>query len=112
MEEVIPFGYPTMTIRPYKKVYPLGIPSWPCGLTLLFEHLNVPTVKPIVESSVNDGETKTSTPKTHVEKLAAASDNMKHLYASICEFMESLGDDAVSNQLKLYLAYKKVQNMD
>ena len=36
---------------------------------------------------------------------------MRNLYHSICGFIESLGDDIVSNQLKLYLAYKKVQNM-
>ena len=46
-----------------------------------------------------------------MEKLAAVSDNLKSLYYSICDFIESLGDDIVSNQLKLYLAYKKVQNM-
>ena len=35
---------------------------------------------------------------------------MHILYTSICDFIESLGDDIVANQLKLYLAYKKVQN--
>ena len=78
---------------------------------LLLEHLNTPNLNPIIE---NDGEkngTKKSTQKTHMEKLAAISENMKNLYHSICDFIESLGDDIVSNQLKLYLAYKKVQNM-
>ena len=78
---------------------------------ILFEHLNTPTVKPIVESSTGDGDTKNSTQKTHLEKLASASDNIKSLYYSICDFIESLGDDIAPNQLKLYLAYKKVQNM-
>ena len=76
---------------------------------LLLKHLNIPTVKPIVESS--DSDTKINTQKSHVEKLAVASDNMKSLYYSICDFVESLGDDIVSNQLKLYLAYKKVKNL-
>ena len=65
---------------------------------LLLEHLNTPAVKPIVET-------------THVEKLASVSDDLKSLYYAVCDFIESLGDDIVSNQLKLYLAYKKVQNM-
>lgn len=78
---------------------------------LLLEHLNTPTVKPIVESNVNDGDVKNNTQRSHMEKLATVSDNMKSLYHSICDFIESLGDDIVSNQLKLYLAYKKVQNM-
>lgn len=77
----------------------------------MFEHLNVPTVKPVTESAVNDSEPKGNTQKSHIEKLAAATDSMKNLYHSICDFIESLGDDIAPNQLKLYLAYKKVQNM-
>lgn len=78
---------------------------------LLLEHLNTPIVKPIMENAGDENGTKNSTQKTHLEKLAAISENMKNLYHSICDFIESLGDDIVSNQLKLYLAYKKVQNM-
>ena len=36
---------------------------------------------------------------------------MKNLYHSICDFIESLGDDIAQNQLKNYLAYKKAKNM-
>ena len=46
---------------------------------LLLEHLNTPAVKPIVETNVNDGNTKNSTQKTHVEKLAPVSDDLKSL---------------------------------
>ncbi len=49
--------------------------------------------------------------KTHLEKLASASDKLRVLYDSICDYILSLGDDLVPNQLKLYLAYKKVQNV-
>ncbi|MCX4366222.1 MAG: endonuclease NucS [Bacilli bacterium] len=76
---------------------------------LLLEHLNVPIVKPIIEN--NDNDIKNSTQKSYIEKLAVASDTMKNLYYTICDFIESLGDDIISNQLKLYLAYKKVQNI-
>ncbi len=78
---------------------------------LLLEHLNAPNVKPIMENAGAENGTKNSKQKTHLEKLAMISENMKNLYHSICDFIESLGDDIVSNQLKLYLAYKKVQNM-
>ena len=78
---------------------------------ILFEHLNTPTIKPISESVTGDNDAKSYTQKSHVEKLASASDDIKNLYYSICDFIESLGDDIAQNQLKLYLAYKKVQNM-
>ena len=82
---------------------------------ILFEHLNAPNVKSLVENGLLDGAKggaqKSSGEKTHLEKLALASESIKTLYHSICDFIESLGDDIAPNQLKLYLAYKKVQNM-
>lgn len=77
---------------------------------LLFEHLNAPMVKPVAEVNVTS-TTTTYTQKTHLEKLATASNHFKTLYASLCDYIESLGDDLVANQLKYYLAYKKVQNI-
>lgn len=78
---------------------------------ILFEHLNTPIIKPVAENNSVDNETKNTVQKNHLEKLAAVSDEMKLLYHSVCDFIESLGDDIVQNQLKYYLAYKKVQNM-
>ena len=72
---------------------------------LLLEHLNTPIVKPIMENVGDENGTKNSTQKNHMEKLAAISENMKNLYHSICDFIESLGDDIVSNQLKLYVIF-------
>ncbi len=76
---------------------------------ILFEHINVPVAKLITEpeSSVSKG----SSQKSHLEKLSVISNELKNLYASVCNYIESLGDDIVSNQLKHYLAYKKVQNI-
>ena len=76
---------------------------------ILFDHLNVPNVK--ADTQNNDDSKKIYGQKTHLEKLAAAPDNIKELYDEVCEFIESLGDDIAANQLKLYLAYKKVQNI-
>ena len=72
----------------------------------MFEHLNTPVLKPVHQDS-SDEEKKSSGQKTHMEKLSTISKNMKNLYLSICDYIESLGDDIVANQLKLYLAYKK-----
>ncbi|HJF84198.1 MAG TPA: DUF5655 domain-containing protein, partial [Megamonas hypermegale] len=71
---------------------------------------------PVVKSFNTDiaGEKdnkKKSWQKTHLEKLAKVPMNIRILYDSICNYIESLGDDVVANQLKLYLAYKKVQNI-
>ena len=78
---------------------------------LLFEHLNTPVAKPVAETSSIPATSSTYTQKTHLEKLASASNHFKTLYAALCDYIESLGDDLVPNQLKLYLAYKKVQNI-
>ena len=78
---------------------------------ILFEHLNAPVMKAVVEHVDGIESGKNSNTKSHVEKLAMVSDDVKKLYASVCDFIESLGDDISQNQLKLYLAYKKVQNM-
>ena len=77
---------------------------------LLFEHLNTPVAKPVTETSTIS-TSSTYTQKTHLEKLASASSHFKTLYTALCDYIESLGDDLVPNQLKLYLAYKKVQNI-
>lgn len=76
---------------------------------ILFEHLNTPVIKHISQDGA--AEKKGTGQKTHIEKLSLVSDEIRLLYESICDFIESLGDDITANQLKLYLAYKKVQNM-
>ena len=79
---------------------------------LLFEHLNTPVAKPLNETTASHSSSGTSyVQKTHLEKLASASNHFKTLYDSICDYIESLGDDLIQNQLKFYLAYKKVQNL-
>lgn len=78
---------------------------------ILFEHLNSQSVKQIqVETSVIMDK-KNSGWKTHQDKLEASSKEIKDVYDEICNYIEALGDDIVANQLKDYLAYKKVQNV-
>ncbi len=78
---------------------------------ILFEHLNTPIAKPITQDMVNDIDKKQTNQKSHTEKLALAPEKIKTLYQSVCDYIESLGDDITSNQLKYYIAYKKIQNM-
>lgn len=78
---------------------------------ILFEHLNAPTVKPSLENGFGDEIVKSGGQKSHAEKLASVPQSIRDLYFSICDFVESLGDDISRNQLKMYLAYKKVQNI-
>lgn len=79
---------------------------------ILFEHLNTPVVKSFNTDIAGEKDNKKkSWQKTHLEKLAKVPMNIRILYDSICNYIESLGDDVVVNQLKLYLAYKKVQNI-
>lgn len=77
---------------------------------LLFEHLNAPNVKQM-QSEISDTDKKNGGQKSHVEKLATATESMRSMYDEICNYIEALGDDIVANQLKLYLAYKKVRNV-
>lgn len=76
---------------------------------ILFEHLNAPMVKPIEQTTESDK--KGARTKSHIEKLASAPEKIRILYEAVCNYIESLGDDIVANQLKLYIAYKKVQNI-
>lgn len=77
---------------------------------ILFEYLNTPAVQPMNRADAEE-QRRGNGQKTHIEKLAAAPAPLRTLYEDICNYIESLGDDIVSNQLKLYLAYKKVQNL-
>ena len=77
---------------------------------ILFEHLNSPKVENIVHQKDLISR-KNNNYKTYVEKLKTVPEKIIILYDSICNYIESLGDDIESNQLKYYLAYKKVQNM-
>lgn len=75
---------------------------------ILFEHLNAPITKSVqIENSKNTSKDY----KTHLQKVESLSEDIKLLYDNICDYIESLGDDITANQLKYYIAYKKVQNI-
>lgn len=78
---------------------------------ILFEHVNTPVAGHSSDNEIVVTNTTNYAQKTHKEKLATASEIMRTLYDAVCDYIDSLGDDLIPNQLKLYLAYKKVQNV-
>lgn len=50
------------------------------------------------------------TMKTHEEQLAAASPLLRHLFESLKDFLQSLGDEVQYKDLKLYRAYRRLRN--
>ena len=80
---------------------------------LLFEHLNTPSLVkniPAEDSENITGKVQKHEPVFHLEKISSLSTELKEIYDSICNYIESLGDDVASNQLKQCLAYRKIRN--
>lgn len=88
---------------------------------ILFEYLNAPKGAAIPHPkvfSVNPQSTvpgasikATSAQKTHAEKVAAASPNLRELYDAVCHAIEDLGDDVSASDLKFYRAYRRLTNL-
>lgn len=77
---------------------------------LLLEYLNNPIFrsinKEIIEKVYNN-----NIQKSFLEKLQNTDEKIKNIYFSVEDYMLSLGDDITKNQLKLYVAFKKVKNL-
>jgi predicted transport protein len=78
---------------------------------ILFEQINAPDVKPIMESVSDVQQAKKATDKTFSEQLAGTGEELREIYYAIRDYILSLGDDITENQLKLYCAYKKIKNI-
>lgn len=77
---------------------------------IAFDFLNVPQVQPVLEESVVPAK-KSKGDKTFRQHLEETSEPLRNLYLSIHDYILSLGDDIAENQLKLYVAFKKVRNI-
>ncbi|MBQ4567646.1 MAG: DUF91 domain-containing protein [Desulfovibrio sp.] len=80
---------------------------------LLFEHLNMPSSMPPVQKEASlTAKSKTQKMDTneHLKKLETLSPELQEVYSELCGYIETLGDEVASNQLKQYLAYRKVKN--
>ena len=76
---------------------------------ILFEHINAPNVKPVAEDNELNQQTKTHD-KTFLQQYENAPANIKDIYNSLRSYILSLGDDVSENQLKLYVAFRKIRN--
>ncbi len=77
---------------------------------LLFELTNSNVAKPINDNNekvIN----KQSGEKTFNEQLILTSPKLRDLYYSIRDYILALGDDIIENELKLYVAFKKIKNI-
>ncbi|MDL2236000.1 DUF5655 domain-containing protein [Christensenellaceae bacterium OttesenSCG-928-L17] len=77
---------------------------------ILFEQVNTPDVKPVIDSGTDALQIKKAD-KTFVEQLDGTSEEIREIYYAIRDYILSLGDDVAENQLKLYCAYKKIRNI-
>lgn len=78
---------------------------------ILFEYLNAPIVKPVIDTTDIATPSKGGTDKTFLQQFTGAPDKLKSTYATIRDYILSLGDDVTENQLKLYVAFKKIKNI-
>lgn len=79
---------------------------------ILFEHINAPRVKPILETAdFYSSEKSFSSQKTFLQKFEAVESTIQNIYLTIKDYILSLGDDVTENQLKYYVAFKKIKNM-
>jgi hypothetical protein len=63
------------------------------------------------QSVVGDGA-KIYTDKTFMEQLNSTDPSLRELYYAVRDYVLALGDDVTEYQLKLYVAYKKIKNID
>lgn len=80
---------------------------------LLFDFLNSPDINSANTGEPNGNELhikRENTYKTHSGKLAESPSDIRFLYDSLCDYIESLGDNISSNNLKYYKAYRTVKN--
>ncbi len=74
---------------------------------ILFEHLNAPIVKTIIDDTDGIEAKGKGVEKSFLDQYKLAPQHLKDLYENIKNYILSLGDDIVENQLKLYVAFKK-----
>lgn len=80
---------------------------------ILFEHINAPNVKPLVDTDTTAPTAKRNSgvTKTFAQQFESAEKPIQNTYLSIRDYIMSLGDDMTENQLKYYVAFKKIRNI-
>lgn len=79
---------------------------------LILEFINAPQMVNVATESTNSAISKTNNrDKGFIISFAESSQDKKDIYLSLRNYILSLGDDVSENQLKLYVAFKKVKNI-
>ena len=80
---------------------------------IALEHLNAPHVQPLNADGVISETPKKSgwKDKDFKQYFSEAGEKNQNLFYSVKEYILSLGEDITENQLKLYVAFKKVKNV-
>lgn len=78
---------------------------------IAFEFLNAPQVQPVAEEAVSPAKKSSKGDKPFRQRLEEVPEKTRNLYYTVHDYILSLGDDISENQLKLYVAFKKVKNV-
>jgi len=73
--------------------------------------LNAPSTAPSVSATTGGSLGKKYVDKTFAEQLVGAPEKLREVVDEVRHYMASFGDDVSENELKLYLAIKKVRNI-
>ena len=78
----------------------------------MFEYLNSPsTVAPVSFATCGGFAKSRSGDKTFAQQYAGTTDELREIVDEVRRYMVEQGDDVSENELKLYLAIKKVCNI-
>lgn len=78
---------------------------------LMFEHINENIATAIDDNSSLPSPKTKSLGKSFIDHKKEASSDILFLYDDIRNYVLSLGDDITENQLKFYVAFKKIKNI-
>lgn len=79
---------------------------------IAFEHLNTPVVKPLVDDTdIQISKKNPGKDKNFTQYFCEAGEKNQQIYYKIKDYITSLGEDITENQLKLYVAFKKIKNI-
>lgn len=79
---------------------------------LMFDFLNSPSSSPIPFASIPTGiSSAKSMDRTFAQQYAGTTDDLRKIVDETRHYMSEQGDDVSENELKLYLAIKKVRNI-
>ena len=77
---------------------------------IAFEHLNAPQITPIQTHDYEPITKGKVSKQNFTDYFSSAGEKNQNIYYSIKDYIISLGDDIAENQLKYYIAFKKVKN--